>query len=136
MKVPKAPFLVALLGVAAMAVMTTIVNALNGDSIIDSQESVQIAIQGVAAVNIYLTANLPGYENAKKYVMAVILVLQALYTFVIGGVDTTEWINLAITFLSALGVTFVPQPMTNVVRGEVVTYPANTTAPLDGLLDR
>lgn len=133
MKNPKAPFIVALLGVAAMAVLTTIVNALGNDKIIDSQEMVQIAIQGVAAINIYLTANLPGYESAKKYVMAVILVLQALYTFVIGGVDTTEWINLAITALTALGVVLVPQPLTNVVQGQtrVLTRPSRDTNYMD-----
>lgn len=123
MKSIKAPFVVALLGVVAMAILTTITNALGNDNIIDSQEAVQIAIQGVAAVNIYLTANLPGYENAKKYVMAIILVLQALYTFVIGGVDTTEWINLAITALSALGVMVVPQPETTVNHGVTVVRP-------------
>lgn len=117
MKVPKAPFWIAMLGLIAMALLTTFQDALS-DRIITSQEYVQVAIQGVMAVNVYLAANLPGFERAKKYVAALIAGLQALYTLIPGGVDLTEGMNLGITILAALGVVLAPQPVTRTINGQ------------------
>ena len=128
MKGTKGPLVVALLGVVVMTLLTTIQNAIQNDGLLDSQELVQLGIQGVGAANVYLAANLPGYEKVKFYVMALIAGAQVLYTAVgisSGGgtsVDTTEWINMGITILSALGVLAVATPVTTVINGNVRTY--------------
>jgi len=128
MKGTKGPLVVAVIGVIAMALLTTVQNALTNDGLIDSQEMVQLGIQGVGAANVYLAANLPGYEKAKFYVMALIAGAQVLYTAVGissgsgSSVDTTEWVNMGITILTALGVLAIKTPVTTVVNGETRTY--------------
>jgi hypothetical protein len=115
----KIKFLWPVVGLIVMALLTTFQDALT-DQNISAQEWVQVTIQAVMAVNVWATANLPQFEKMKTLVAAVLVTLQALYTFVIGGVDTPELINLAITFLSALGVAFARQPVTKVIQGETV----------------
>lgn len=112
-----------LLALVAMAILTTVQAAIVDGSHIDSQEWVQVGIQGVMAFNVWATANLPQYEKMKTWVAVVLAVLQALYTFVIGGVDSPEIINLVITALAAAGVAFTRQPVTTVVDG--ITVPSD-----------
>lgn len=116
----KAKFLWPLVGLIVMALLTTFQDALT-DQNISAQEWVQVTIQAVMAVNVWATANLPQFEKMKTLVAAVLVTLQALYTFVIGGVDTPELINLVITFLSALGVAFARQPLTKMVNSVTVS---------------
>lgn len=111
-----------LIGLVVMAVMTTVQNSLTNDKVIDSQEAVQIAIQAVAAFMVWAAANLPQYSRMKTLVMAVMAVLQTLYTVIIGGVDTTEYLNLGVTFLSVLGVALTPQQLTT-TDGHLTTPP-------------
>lgn len=94
------------------AVLTGFQMAFVTDQTIDSQEWVQVVILAVMSFNVWATANLPGYERMKTYVAAALLVLQSLYTFVIGGVSTAELINLALTFFGALGVAVTTQQIT------------------------
>lgn len=128
MNPPKAPFWWSLVGLIVMAVLTTFQTALT-DQHIDAQEWTQVAIQAVMAVNVYLSANLPSYQNVKRYVAAGITGLQLFYTLVPGGVDTPELINLAITILAGLGVVFSPQPITRTVDGQVRVYKASDGPP-------
>jgi hypothetical protein len=109
-----------LVALLVMASLTTIQAATADGSPIDEQEWVQVAIQAVMAGNVYMTANLPQYTKMKTWVAVLIAVLQALYTFVIGGVDTPEIVNLVITGLAAAGVAFTPQPVTKVIDGTTV----------------
>jgi hypothetical protein len=128
MNPPKAPFWWALLGLVLMAVLTALQGALT-DARIDAVEGTQIAIQTVMAINVYLSANLPQYTNVKRYVAAAITGLQLFATLVPGGVDTSEWINLAITILAALGVVFSPQPLTRTIDGQTRTYGSDDGPP-------
>lgn len=107
-------------GLIVMAILTTFQQALTNDDVVSTQEWVQVAIQATMAAHVWATANLPQYEGMKTFVAAVVVVLQALYTVVLGGVSTVEVINLVITFLSALGVAFVTQPITRSNDGRVV----------------
>src|SRR5690349_6173252 len=91
------------LGLIVMTVLTTVQEA-SSDSHIDAQEWVQVALQAIMAFNVWATANLPQYTKMKTYVAAVIAIVSALYTFIIGGISTQEIINLIITGLAALGV--------------------------------
>lgn len=111
------------IGTILMAVMTAFQEAF-ADSHVSAQEWVQVALGVLMAFNVWATANLPQYERMKTYVAAAIAALTALYTFVIGGVDLPEWLNLIVIVLAALGVAATPQRVTNVVDG--------TTVPPDG----
>lgn len=111
-----------LLGVIAMAVFTTLQEALT-DNRIDSQEWVLVGLGILMAFNVWATANLPQYERMKTYVAAAIVVAGALHTFIVGGVSTQEAINMIILFLSGIGVAVTPQPVTTVING--TTVPAN-----------
>jgi len=108
------------LGLIVMAILTTVQQAVSNDSRIDAQEWVQVVLQALMAFNVWATANLPQYTRMKTYVAAVIAVVSLLYTVIIGGVSTQEIINLVITFVAALGVTFTPQPITTVIQGRTV----------------
>jgi hypothetical protein len=113
-------FMWPVVGLVVMTILTTIQAATSDGSPIDSQEWVQVALQAVMAFNVWATANLPQYEKMKTYVAIAIAVLQGLVTFVIGGVDTPEIINLVITALAAAGVALTPQRVTTVVDGRTV----------------
>jgi hypothetical protein len=108
------------LGLIAMAVLTTIQDALT-DQRIDSQEWVLVGLSVLMAFNVWATANLPQYQSMKSYVAAAIAVSGALHGFIVGGVDTPEIINMIILGLSALGVMAVRQPVTTVIQGRTVT---------------
>lgn len=109
-----------ILGLFVMAVLTT-VQQVNADNHISASEWVMVGVQAVMALNVYLTANLPGYERMKTYVAAVITALQLLVTVIDGGITTTELISLVVTLLAALGVVFTPQALTTVRNGQTVT---------------
>lgn len=121
MNAPKAPLWVTIIGVVAMSLLTGLQDVMT-DQKISAQEYIQIVIQLVMVLNVYLAANLPGYERAKFYVAAVIAGLQAAYTLIPGGFDTPEIINMAITILAALGVAVVPKPMTRTMDGSFRVY--------------
>lgn len=103
-----------------MAILTTVQASIADGSRIDAQEWVQVALGALMAFNVWATANLPGYESMKTYVAAAIAVVTALYTFVIGGVDMPEIINLIVIGLMALGVPMLRQPVTTVIDGRTV----------------
>jgi hypothetical protein len=112
------------LALIVMAVLTTIQEAM-ADKRIDSQEWVLVGLAALMAFNVWATANLPQYEKMKTYVAAAIVVAGALHTFIVGGVDTQEIINMIILALGALGVAVTPQRLTRVVDG--TTIPPNAT---------
>jgi hypothetical protein len=110
------------LALIVMAVLTTIQEAM-ADKRIDSQEWVLVGLAALMAFNVWATANLPQYESMKTYVAAAIVVAGALHTFIVGGIDTQEIINMVILALGALGVAITPQRLTRVVDG--TTIPPN-----------
>jgi hypothetical protein len=127
-----APLIVSLVGTVLMAVLSLIATAGDYDWS-KPQLWIMVVISAIGAFNVWAAANLPGYENIKKYVAAATLVLQALFVFVIGGVSTGEWINLAITLLTALGVAVVPHPITTTQNtGTVPGVAAGGNAPAVG----
>jgi len=112
------------LGLVAMAVLMTVQEALS-DQHISGQEWVMVIIQASMVAHVWLTANLPQYEQMKTWAAAVIAVLQSLYVVMVTGLETAEIIGLGITFLAALGVSFTPQPVTTVIHGRTVPPDAN-----------
>jgi hypothetical protein len=107
------------LGTIVMAVLVAVQEA-TADNHVTAQEWVQVILGALMAFNVWATANLPGYDKMKTYVSAAIAVATGLYTFIVGGVSTGEYINLGIILLMALGVALVRQPVTTVINGRVV----------------
>jgi uncharacterized membrane protein len=114
------------LGTIVMAVLTVIQEA-SADNSITAQEWVQVILGALMAFNVWATANLPQYTKMKTWVAAAIVVVGALYTYIVGGVSTAEIINMIVLFLAAVGVAFTPQPITTVINGR--TVPADGERP-------
>lgn len=117
-----------LLGGIVMVVLTGIINSIQGDKVIDGQEAIQMIIQGLSVVAVWGAANVPGWENAKTFQYAVFGVLNALVTFIIGGVDLTEYLNLGVILLAGLGMPLVSgPPLPGAVKSTSKVTPQNGT---------
>ena len=95
--------LVAVLGAVVMALYS----AFNGDNHVNPEEAINIGIAGFAALQVFITANLPTGTiwNYAKTITAVALgVLNLLVSEWTGGIDNAEMINLIIAALTAVGV--------------------------------
>jgi hypothetical protein len=93
------------------AVLMALYSALGGDNHIGPEEAINIGIAAFAALQVYITANLPtlGVWRYAKTVTAVALaVLNLLVSEWTGGIDSSEAVNLVIAAAVALGVFAVP----------------------------
>lgn len=84
------------------------------DGRIDGPDWVTVAIQAFSLIIIWATANVPGFEKAKPYVSAVMLVLNLLVSMIVGGLDGNEITQLVVAFLSTVGVFANPGPVKTV----------------------
>lgn len=75
---------------------------------IDPQEWVTVAIAAVTAWNVFTSPNVPGAKYSKVFVAVAGAVAAALSTFILGGVDASELMQLGVIALGALGVYAVP----------------------------
>lgn len=99
--------LVAGFGAVVMAALTALLDATR-DQRIDSSEWILVVVAGWSVLSVWATANLPTWPHLKTSAAAVGVVLNLLVAFVVGGVDTTEWLLLGLHFLTALGVSVAP----------------------------
>lgn len=101
-----AKFIVGLIGAALLWVATYL--AAGGHMTVVSW--IQLAIQVVAAVGVYVAANLPQYPYAKTIIAAVLAVLQLTVTLLLRDGHLTQpdiW-ALVIALLTTLGVYAFP----------------------------
>lgn len=75
---------------------------------ITPSEWVIVIIVAVTAINVWATANVPGFEKAKTFVAALLFVLNLLIAKIVGGLTTDEVMFLIIQFFGALGVVIAP----------------------------
>lgn len=101
-----------LVGAVIMVVITAYQNSREGDALVTSGEWVQILIQAFSVVIVWLSSNLDSWPKIKVLAMAIMAVLNLLVSYVDGGLSGMEIANLAVAFLSALGVTITPGPVT------------------------
>lgn len=95
----------------AQVVATVLVGlsaALFGDNTISNQEWVNVAIVGVGAAAVFAAPNVPGARYTKSVLAVLAAVLTVLASVILGGLTTTEWIQIAVAGLGALGVYAVP----------------------------
>lgn len=89
-------------------IITAVVAALAGDNTISSTEWVNVAIAGVGAAAVFTGANVPGAVYTKTVLAVLAAVLAFLTSAIIGGVSGTEWLQIAVIALGAVGVYAVP----------------------------
>lgn len=89
-------------------VLSAIVAALVGDNAIDAHEWVNIAITAVGAAAVFTAPNVPGAMYVKQILAVLSAVLVLLNNVIDGGIDLSEWLQLALAALGALGVVAAP----------------------------
>ena len=96
-------------GIAAVvaAVLVAVGAALTGNNVIDATEWVTVAIAGVGAASVWVAANVNGASYVKGAIAFLTAALVVLQTSIVGGVTTTEWVQIAIAALGAIGVVAV-----------------------------
>lgn len=96
-------------GAAVVAtVLSAVLAALLGDSVISPQEWVNVAVLGVGALAVFAAPNVPGAAYTKSIIAVLTAVLTVLASVIVGGVGTVEIIQIALAALGALGVYAVP----------------------------
>lgn len=94
------------------AVLTTIlagvIGALTGDNVISAIEWINVAILGVGALAVFAAPNVPGARITKAVLAVLSAVLVLLVNLIVDGVTISEWLQLGVAALGALGVYAVP----------------------------
>lgn len=101
----------------ALAAVTFLVTAL-ADNDLDLNEKINLGIVVVTAIGVYWIPNFP--ENIAKYVKTgvsfVSAALISTLSFVSDGISTTEWLQIGIAALAAVGVFIIPnEPKVDIV---------------------
>lgn len=96
------------LAVVVATVLSGVLAALTGDSVISPTEWVNIAILGVGALGVFAAPNIPGAVYTKSILAVLAAVLTVLASSIVGGISTTEWIQVGMAALGALGVYALP----------------------------
>jgi hypothetical protein len=112
----------------ALAAVTFLVTAL-ADSVIETQELINLGIILAGAIGVYLVPNLP--DSVAKYGKGAVAVataaLIAILSFLGDGISTSEWLQVGIAALAAIGVVIVPNeskiPVVATVDAVVVPAP-------------
>ena len=89
-------------------VLAAVLAALTGDNTIDPVEWVNVAVLAVGAAGVFAGPNVPGSTYTKTVLSVLAGVLAVLTSAIVGGIDTTEWIQIAMAALGALGVYAIP----------------------------
>jgi len=90
-----------------MTVLAAIVPALAVGPL-DATAWVNIVVLAAGTVMVYNAANIPGWSYAKLIASAVSAVAVVLTTSLAGGLDATDYIQMALAAAAALGVGAIP----------------------------
>lgn len=97
---------------ACAAVLATIlagvVGALTGDNVISPVEWINVAILAVGALAVFAAPNVPGASITKAVLAVLSAVLVLLVNLIVDGVTVSEWLQLGVAALGALGVYAIP----------------------------
>jgi hypothetical protein len=92
-----------------LAAVTFLVTALSDDAV-TGEELVNLGVIVLGAIGVYLVPNFP--EGVAKYwktaITAATAALVAVLSFWSEGISTTEWLQIGIAALAAIGVYIVP----------------------------
>ncbi|UDL15952.1 membrane protein [Microbacterium phage Pumpernickel] len=116
----------------AMAALTFLVTALT-DNALSTEEILNLVVIVLGAVGVYLVPNFPeGFAKIAKTGIAFLTAgVVAALSFLTGGIEVTEWLQIIIAAFAAVGVYIIPNgPETPEVKPvEVVSAPALTGEP-------
>jgi hypothetical protein len=96
------------LAAVVATVLSAVVAALTGDGVIGDVEWINIAISGVGALAVFAGPNVPGARITKLVLAALSAVLVLAVNLIVDGVTVSEWLQLGMAALGALGVYAVP----------------------------
>lgn len=82
--------------------------ALTGDNAFSNVELINVAIAVVGAAAVFAAPNVPGAPITKAVLAVLLAVLTLSVNLIVDGVTASEWLQLAVAALSALGVYSVP----------------------------
>ncbi|HEV2781363.1 MAG TPA: hypothetical protein VGX25_18425 [Actinophytocola sp.] len=90
------------------AVLAAIVPALSGDNRIDATEWVNVAILTLGAAAVFAAPNVPGARYTKVVLAVLTAAATAAASLISDGISLTDWLQLALAALGALGVYQLP----------------------------
>lgn len=96
---------------AIAAVVATILSGLVAalmDGTIDPTEWINVAILGVGALAVFAAPNVPGARYTKSVLAVLAAVLTLLVSLIPGGISLSDWLQIGVAALGALGVWAVP----------------------------
>jgi hypothetical protein len=97
------------LAAVAAAIISAVIAALTGDQAVTASEWVNVILAGVAAAAVFTAPNVPGARYTKVVLAVAAAVGALLASFVTdGGVSGTEWLQLLLAGLGAVGVYAAP----------------------------
>lgn len=102
-----------------LAIVATVVSALVGfmtDSVITPAEWINVAILAVGAAAVFAAPNVPGAPVTKAILAVLTAVLTLLVSLIAGGLSPSDWLQLAVAALAALGIYAVPNDPATVKR--------------------
>jgi hypothetical protein len=85
-------------------ILSAVVAALTGDGRVDAVEWVNVAILAVGSASVFAAPNVPGAAYTKSVLAVLTGVLTLLTSVITAGISATEWMQLALAALGALGV--------------------------------
>lgn len=101
------------LAAVVATVLSALVAALVGDAVITTVEWVNVAIAGTGAAAVFTAPNVPGARYTKSVLAVLTAVLVLLTSVITDGITSTEWLQLALAALGALGVYAIPNASTS-----------------------
>lgn len=93
-------------------VLSALVAALAGDQAIDAAEWVNVGILAAGALSVFAAPNVPYAAYTKGILAAITAALTVLASTILGGVDVTTVLQMAVAALGAVGVYAVPNTPT------------------------
>lgn len=100
------------LAMVVATVLTAVLAAMAGDNVVSATEWVNVAIAGVGAAAVFTAPNIPGAAFTKSVLAVLTAVLMVLASAIVGGVSTTEWMQIGLAALGAVGVYAAPYKTT------------------------
>lgn len=88
--------------------LSAVVAALYGDQHISNPEWVNIAVAVVGALAVFAAPNVPGAAYTKSILAVLAAGLAVAASAITNGITPTEWMQIALAGLGALGVFAVP----------------------------
>jgi len=96
------------------AVLAALAGALTGDQNVDPTEWLNVVILAAGAAAVFTAPNVPGAKNTKVLLAVITAVATAAASLILDGISATDWIQMALAALGAIGVYAAPYtPLTH-----------------------